>query len=106
MTLAGSLELHFAKMISSASCLVKVKKKSRRENKCLQRSSVMSIMLITKTKVALVGPRPHKHLEFVMMCWKRASADMQSLGKHVEGMIHLKHTEALKTQESFLTFIM
>ncbi len=41
-----------------------------------------------------------------MMCWKRASADMQSLGKHVEGMIHLKTTEALKTEAFFLTFIM
>lgn len=30
--------------------------------------------------------------ECAMMCWKKAhtSADMQSLGKHVEGMIHLK----------------
>lgn len=33
-----------------------------------------------------------------MMCWKRASADMQSLGKHVEGMIHFETTEAPKTQ--------
>lgn len=38
------------------------------------------------------GKKKNKPLrEFAMMCWKKAhtSADMQSLGKHVEGMIHL-----------------
>lgn len=40
------------------------------------------------------------------MCRKRASADVQSLDKHVEGMIHLKLTRPGKAQESFLTFNM
>lgn len=41
-----------------------------------------------------------------MMCRKGASADVQSLDKHVEGMIHLKLQRPRKTEESFLTFRM
>lgn len=40
------------------------------------------------------------------MCRKGASADVQSLDKHVEGMIHLKRPRPGKTEESFLTFRM
>lgn len=51
------------------------------------------------------GPWPHNHREYVMMCWKRASADMQSLGKHVEGMIHLKLLRHWKQKGPFLPLL-
>lgn len=53
----------------------------------------MTVILSIKATAALIeNTLAHDPIttDDVMMCWKRASADMQSLGKHVEGMIHLK----------------
>lgn len=53
------------------------------------------------------GKKEKPRRECAMMCWKKAhtSADMQSLGKHVEGMIHLKLLRPWKQKAPFLPLL-